>query len=62
MTYNISEKHCDQALRHQSLGPHDGNMRQEMLYLVVGYTRLEEGGPLVMLGWIFVRGSNNSFR
>ena len=30
------------------------NVRQEMLYPVVGYTRLKEGGPLIMLGWIFV--------
>ena len=30
------------------------NVRQEMLYPVVGYTRLKEGGPIIMLGWIFV--------
>jgi hypothetical protein len=30
------------------------NVRQEMLYPVVAFTRLKEGGPIIMLGWIFV--------
>ena len=30
------------------------NVRQEMLYPVVGFTRLVAGGPIVMVGWIFL--------
>ena len=30
------------------------NVRQEMLYPIVGFTKLVAGGPTVMVGWIFV--------
>ena len=31
-----------------------GNVRQEMEYPIVGYTREVEGGPIILLGWIFI--------